>query len=99
MTIPIVRIEIVIVVDPILIAGVVGRIDIDAADPSRESYAKPSQRIEIITFNYKVTPRRGAFAELKIEGARDKIGVDGLVSFNLVTFPDEAEFLGSLALF
>jgi len=61
--------------------------------PVPRSYAKPSQRIEIITFNYKVTPGRGAFAELKIEGARDKIGVYGLVSFNLVTFPTRPSFL------
>ena len=44
----------IVVVDPSLVAGVVGRIDIDAFDPSGESRKQSLEGVEVVAVDYEV---------------------------------------------
>lgn len=56
MTITVVRVEISIVVNPILVAGVVGRINVDAFDAAGIADPEPAKRIKIIPLDDQVGP-------------------------------------------
>ena len=84
----------VIVVNKILVAGVVGRINVDALHLTGERHAQVAQCVKVVTFDDEIPPRRSADALLAHEVERHKIIVQRLVALNLVGFPNQTKARG-----
>ena len=77
-----------VVVDEIAIAGVVRRIDIDAADAVVfvfVAHAQRAQGIVVVAFDDEVAPRRVAMAERGVEIQCHEVVVERVVGFQLST--------------
>ena len=88
-----------VVVDKILVAGIVGRVDIDALDPAFVSQLQIAQRIEVVAFDNQVAVRRRADRQRLVQFQRDKSFGQRLVMLDLAALPDEAQFALRLPLF
>ena len=93
MTIAVVLVDVVVVIDPIFLAGVVRWIDVDALDPVSIGHAQPAQRVEIVALDHQIAPRLRAVRKCRINGAGNKICIDGRVGFDLVPLPHEPQLL------
>jgi hypothetical protein len=83
-----------IVVNKIVVASVVRRVNEDALHLPGECHPQEAQHVLVVTFNEEISPRCSAYAFLTIEVERHKIIVQRLVTLNLVGFPNQAEARG-----
>jgi len=81
-----------VVIDEVAVAGVVGRIDVDALHFAGVGHAQRAQGIEVVAFDDEVRLRAVARAEFGHFVERDEIGIERAVVLDGVAFPDEAEF-------
>jgi hypothetical protein len=84
----------VIIVNEIVVAGVVWRVNQDALHLSGKSHPQITQRVEVVTLDDEIPPRRSAYALLAHEVECHKIIVQRLVALNLIGFPNQAEARG-----
>ena len=89
--------DLVVVVDPVLVAGVARRVNVDHANLAAVRGAQHPQRIEVVAFNDQVFKRRHrrritAFdsdrrlAKLRPHARQDYVRVERLVALNGVSF-------------
>ena len=81
-----------VVVDEILVAGVVRRVDTDAFYPARMGHAQIAQRVEIVPFDEEIAPWPHPARELADGVEGNKILIERAVKINIVPLPDQPEF-------
>ena len=88
-----------VVVDEVAVAGVVRRVDVDAADGALVGHAQGAQGVVIVALDDQVAPRRIAMAQAGIQCQRDVVVVERGVGLDLVALPHQPQLaLGIAAL-
>ena len=80
-----------VVVDEVTVAGVVRRIDVDAADCAFVTEAQRAQRVEIVALNDQVLPWRCTVAQRRVQIQRHVILVERLIGLDLVALPHQPQ--------
>jgi hypothetical protein len=83
-----------IIIDEIVAAGVVGRVDEDALDAPGEGHSEVAEGVVIVTLYDKIAPGRGPDAQVGDQVERYEVAVERLVPLDLVSFPHKAETRG-----
>ena len=86
--------DVMVVVDPILVAGVVGRINIDDADFAGVGGFEQAQRVEVVAFDNQVARAAlGVLAPFSAMTGQHQIGIERGIAFDGAGFPGQAELL------
>ena len=80
-----------VVVDEVAVAGVVGRVDIDAADRTLVAHAQGAQGVEVVALDDQVVPWCVAVTERRVELQGDVVAVYGRISLDLVALPHQPQ--------
>ena len=80
-----------VVVDEVSVAGVVGRVDVDALHAAGEGHAEVAQRVKVVAFDDEVFPGGLAAGERGVEVEGDEVGIERFIALNLIGFPNEPE--------
>ena len=97
--------DVAVVIDPVLVAGVVRRVDVDHANPAGVRRLEEAQRVEVVALDDQVAPAGElgrCFAWVRVFGKQprqDEVGVDRSVALDRVRLPGEAEFLPGQVLY
>jgi hypothetical protein len=89
-----------VVVDPVLVAGVVGRIDIDALDPAGVGHPQPAQGVVVVTLDNEVGPGGRPLGEVRNRRGGDEGRLHGPgVAVDGVPLPHQPQLLFTVLLF
>ena len=82
-------VEEAVVVDEVAVAGVVGRVDVDALDLARVGHAQEAQGIEVVPLDDQVPVGRVPLRQFPIQIEGDEVVVQAPVGLDLVPLPDK----------
>ena len=92
--------DVAVVVDPVLVAGVVGRVDVNHAHLVGMGAFQQAQAVEVVAFDDEVAAAGGlggsgveAMAPFGHQARQHHVGVQGRVALDGAGFPVQAEFL------
>ena len=92
--------DVAVVVDPVLVAGVVGRVDVNHAHLVGMGAFQQAQAVEVVAFDDEVAAAGGlggsgveAMAPFGHQARQHHVGVQGRVALDGTGFPIQAEFL------
>lgn len=95
----VIRADVVVVVNPVLVAGVVGRVDVDNADFPGMGGFEQAQRIEVVAFDDDVSVRLfltyafGTVTPFFHQSRQYQVGVEHRITLNGAGFPIQSELL------
>jgi len=83
-----------IVVNEILVARIVRRVNVDALDPTLKSHIQITESVKVIPFNNEIFPRGISAGKGGVKVKGYEVAIESLVPLNLVRLPDKTELRG-----